>query len=469
MRVVTKFQSPYDKYLFEGIINPEDYYSFVGTCENNVIKNEILEDNSMVCLYVLNTLDHNVKVEPHNPDNIITKFFSGIKRSFFSEDPKTEILQNLEPKILKNILLISIQPLNLLHNVIEYFISLEKSLRPNEEVMIYTISSLTLYKELSSSVFPRESLHKEHGPSEKTELREICSSYGKHTFIDLSLALTAIELFKRRKLVDIYRDKITGNNNLKGIGIDLLNHHDKVINTKYDGNIDFLTKTRISLHHKLYVPKISSKTINLKLIAEFLDTKNKSDECRIGKESYFKRLVPLIPKFNYRIYDKLETFVIKNFKNLYNVLIINTSELRSKDAGVSGTKSSISFKNLLYISVLKWNLIFITFDPENSLAKKDENEDSSQNAEYIYTQLSEIYNNKTFNDSRNELRKLNPDYSLLRDEKELEIGNLLFSGIEQSSKPPHIMVDTLCGIKSYLKKLESSLEVDNIKVDVCEI
>jgi hypothetical protein len=389
---------------------------------------------------VLNTLDHNFKVEPHNPNNILTKFFSSMKTT--QEENSPVISKNI-----KNILLISIQPLNVLHNIIEYFISLEKEIRPKEEVIIYTISSLTLYNEVN------------------TDLKKLINSYGKHTFIDLSLSIVAIELFKRRKLVNIYK---TEDLHLYGIDKNLLNHHDKVINTEFiiqnspellvlkNQNSPELSKV---LKHKLYVPKISKNTINLKNITEFLDRNNKSDEC------FAKRLVPLIPKYNYRIYDKLETFALKsqnlqvnsdNFKDFYNVLIINTLNL--------------SFKNILYISILNWNLIFITLDPEKESTNSSENQST---VEYVYEKLSEIYNNKSFNASRDELKKLNPDYSLLRNEEELIYGKKLFETHKQGEKnfilKPHIVIDTLCGIKSYLKKLESGLEVDSTKLNMLEI
>jgi hypothetical protein len=416
MRILTRFQNSYDKYLFEGIVNPEDYYGFIGTSDvwtgcvvNNSRKensNDVLNENSIISLYVLNTLDHNFKVEPENPENIVTKFFSSMKKT-------SSVSEESSVKNLKNILLISIQPLNVLHNIIDYFISLEKEIRPDTDVTIYTISSLTLYNELEKN--------------EHSQLKKLINSYGKHTFIDLSLAITAIEIFKRRKLINIYKkeflNEVSETNSLKGIDINLINHHDKIVNTKYN--------------HKLYIPKISKNTINLKNISEFLDKGTngslKSEEC------FEKRLTPLIPKFNYRIYDKLETFALNNISKSYNILIINTLNL--------------SFKNLLYISILKWNLIFITLNTES-------------NVEYVYENLSQIYNSKSFDISKNELRKLNPDYSLLRSKEELENEKHIFSNEDLI---PHIMIDTLCGIKSYLKKLESSLEVDNIKICKLEI
>jgi len=392
MKVITRFQSLYDKYLFEGIINPEDLngnsLSFVGTSLNNQILNE-----DIVSLYVLNTLDHNIKIEPDNPDNILTKFFSSIQTS----------------TVQKNLLLISVQHPKVLNDVIEYFSSLEKIHRPDESVIIYTISSLTLFSQLND------------------QIKNIIKYYGKHTYIDITLALTAIELFKRRKLSNIY------NSELKGIGLDLLNHNDKKIKIQVSGDIEAKNDNIF----KIFIPKIKINDDVLKNISEFLDKETngslKSEEC------FAKRLIPLIPKFNYRIYDKLETFALNNVSKSYNVLIINTLNL--------------SFKNLLYISILKWNLIFITLNPES-------------NVEYVYEKLSELYNSKSFDISKNELKKLNPDYSLLRSNDELEAEKHIF---DIKDLIPHIMIDTLCGIKSYLKKLESSLEVDNIKISKLEI
>jgi hypothetical protein len=105
MKVLTRFQSPYDKYLFEGIINPEDYYSFVGTWSGSALNNQILDPETfqvqaktIVSLYVLNTLDHNIKIEPDNPDNILTKFFSSIQTS-----KDAGVLTSSEPPLVQKI------------------------------------------------------------------------------------------------------------------------------------------------------------------------------------------------------------------------------------------------------------------------------------------------------------------------------------------------------------------------------
>lgn len=438
MRVITRFQNPYDKYLFEGIIKPEDYYgTFTGmSLNNNIIKTEQgfgcdEEEIKTVSLYVLNTLDHNIKVEPDNPDNIITRFFSSMEPNRNS--------------VLKNILLISVQHIKLLHEIIDYFTSLEKAHRPNENVMIYTISSLDLFNTVSS----------------ESGVFDIINNYGKHTFIDLSLALTAIELFKRRKLDNIYNSKdskVSG-----GIGLDLLNHNDKKIKLRdKDKDVSSLSSFYI------YVPKFKITEKCIASIYEFLNPEitvlNKSEE------SYVKRLVPMTPIFNYRLYDKLETFYIKSLKKflsqetlklnvpetktLYNILILKSS---------STSSLSISFKILLYISIFKWNLIFLeTENPEEN--------------ESLYNQLSNIYNDKdaSINISRNELKKLNPDYSLLRTEEEVKFWDknchLIFQENNEVSKSiPHILIDKYNDIKTYIKKLESSLEVDNIKINVLEL
>jgi len=445
MKVLTRFQSSYDKYLFEGIINPEDYYSFVGTWSgtalNGNIQNEVSKDSDIVSLYVLNTLDHNIKIEPQNPDNILTKFFSSMKTS----------------PVLKNLLLISIQHPRVLNDVIEYFSSLEKVHRPDKPIVVYTISSLTLFSQLND------------------QIKNIIEYYGKHTYIDLSLALTAIELFKRRKLADIYGSELK---EFKGIGYDLLNHTDKKIHIQASPKI-------------IYVPKIKIDDNVLKNISDFLDKNSKSEEC------FAKRLVPLTPKFNYRLYDKLETFYrrptsiyksleaellgtevpIEN-KFLYNVLIIRTSELKGPSRigteGFSSKSPEISFKILLYISIFKWNLIFF----ENI-------EPSVPEVSECYEQLTSLYNDRTFGSgtegsksseakllkmSKTELKKLNPDYSLLRTEKEIkDFENNMKTIFPDKLTPPHIMIDSYDDIKTYLKKLETSLSMDKIVMRVLEL
>jgi len=420
MKVLTRFQSPYDKYLFEGIINPEDYYSFVGTSLNGQITYSSSE--TIVSLYVLNTLDHTIKIEPENPENIITKFFSSILTS--SKPEVTDTSGTFGFKSVKNLLLISVQHPKVLNDVVAYFSSLEKSIRPNEPVIVYTISSLTLFSQIND------------------QLKNTIEQYGKHTYIDISLALTAIELFKRRKLVDIYGSELK---ELKGIGYDLLNHTDKKV------IIDSLQDTRV-----LYIPKIKIDDNVLKNISEFLDMGT--------NESYCKRLVPLIPKFNYRYYDKLETFYRASLQELkvpyrayvYKVLIIRNSELKV-----------LSFKILLYISIFKWNLIFF---------ESDVSESNQQHISNCYEQLNSIYNDKSVNIkmSKTELKKLNPDYSLLRREKEIKDFENAVKTIFPEQKStisdiPHIMIDNYDDIKTYLKKLENSLSVDKIVMKILEL
>jgi hypothetical protein len=450
MKVLLRFQSPYDKYLFEGIITPEDYYGVSGlqttlkpeTPEKwvgSVLNNKIIENSNIeevIALYILNTLDHNIKIEPDNPDNILTKFFKSMQ-------------ETLSNRVIKNVLLISIQHPKVLNNIIEYFTSLEKKLRPHEDVIVYTISSYLLKNAL-------ETFESEPEPTEgsNSNLYDLINSYGKHTFIDLSLSLTAIELFKRRKLINIYGPEIK---ELKGIGTNLLNHFDKKINT--GSNV-------------VYVPKVKVNTIMFKNIHEFLTLGTEGSKG--SKEGFNKRLLPLIPKFNYRIYDKLETFYIKSFRDsgaklgtsfleknlsfdsLYNILIIKNETLQIK----------LSFKILLYISLFKWNLIFI----QNDEVEEKSFDHTKDVVSDLFEQLSQIYNDKSFETSRNELRKLNSDYSLLRKDEEYKYVNS-FENSERSSKikTPHIIVDKLDSIKNYIKKLESSLKVDNIKINVLYI
>ena len=539
MRVLTRFQSAYDKYLFEGIIKPEDYFginnstpnlsstntsntSFTGTniggtggvWSGTVLNNKIVDshvEEAIVSLYVLNTLDHNTKIEPDNPDNILTRFFSSMKTT--NEDSGDQSSKTL---ISKNMLLISIQNTKVLNDVVAYFTSLEKSIRPKEPVTVYTISSLNLFsKILDIPKSPEPSVLKSPEPSEPSEpsvlkspepsdskisetsfLKTLIDSYGKHTYIDLSLALTAIELFKRRKLFNIYRTIEEGfepskPSVLNGIGINLLNHHDKKIKISTT-NSEFI----------LYVPSFKITECMLKNIYDFLEPINENNKVEDTSlnEKYAKRLVPMLPKFNYRLYDKLETFYIKsvskdlNVKKLYNVLIIKNLD--------------ISYKILLYISIFKWNLIF--FKSDTSSDEKYTEDVSTEKISECYEQLSNIYNdpriagnkvyndlkqssfagNKVYNDlkqssfagkikpskddvlhmSKAELKKLNPDYSLLRTPQEVESFNAQIKTIfPDKVNTPHILIDNYNDIKNYLKKLEISLSVDNISVNVIEL
>ena len=91
----------------------------------------------------------------------------------------------------------------------------------------------------------------------------------------------------------------------------------------------------------------------------------------------------------------------------------------------------------------------------------------------LYEQLSSIYNDKSSGIllSRNELKRLNPDYSLLRSEEEYEHFRMLEKEniVGDFKNIPHIMIDKYDDIKTYLKKLETSLSVDKIVMRILEL
>ena len=248
MRVILRFQNPYDKYLFEGIIDPSDYYYFTGS---NV---EEIKELETISLYVLNTIDKHEDIEL-----LLDKFFASMTTS----------------PVKKNLLLLSPQSTVHYDKIIMKFSNIEKTLRPSEEVVIYGCNSTHTYNFLK--------LYKHN------DLIDTINSYSKHLYIDLNLAMTAIELFNRRKICTNY---------------DLYKISDKKVKSLI---FPFLP-------HALFLK-------NLPNIQKIL---NRDDD----PQNYNNRIINYIPKYTFRIRDIIESFMVYNHDKPCILILENVVDIK---------------------------------------------------------------------------------------------------------------------------------------------
>jgi len=443
MKVLLRFNEAYDKYLFEGIIDHKDLFRreavrifqgpggskdlfkegqspwkrsslgpgnplFTGVVSPPSMNDELTNyevETSRVNIYVLNTLDSLEGLCPSwnlQSKESSFKFFDSIKgpeegQSLFEEH---------------YILLLAPQNPEIFNKIVEIFYNkVSGSSIPSNasgSVIVYNTSFLA-WKNLSknSHIFP--------GP----EL--------KHFQIDMSLALSAIELFNRKNL---NLEVVEKDNYLQGYW------------NQYPQTYDLQIPTPKPLEHlkglKIFKPGIR----NIGDIGNlFLSRKDHKSEGfnRLYKfftsdhhEDYKKRLIPLIPFVNYRILDSLETFHLKLVPFLYKkgtdssslskieeskskiCLVIKLENLKLNFL-VSEIEKFIKLNNSLLISNLfsiPWTHIYLN------------NEDSKSSVletplEFLYNFISEIYAQKKYKTFIKNLKR-NPDYSLLWEDDDVD-------------------------------------------------
>lgn len=354
-KVVLKFLEPYDKYLFEGIIKPEDLFRPEETFSPNSEGTEGLNTSKTIVLYVLNTLDRSFDFENFT-------FFNSISNKTLDSLESSEV-----PSEERNfVLLLAPQNPEIFDKVVELFYNKVKDLKvsPNTVTIFNSCSFLGNFKTSTLSQTPLDN----------------------HFSIDFALSVSAIELFK----------------NFRALGMERTLKQAKTLS---------IPETLKSLKDlNLLTPKISAQTLqSFQNEPEISRLKNffNSDH----HEDYKKRLIPLIPYVPYRLRDTIETF------HLRNISLKDCEELLSSSLSLQITSrfsNEIYGKNLHstifpVLFAIPWTHIYI--EKEDIVSKE-----TLETLEILYNNINEIYAQKIYKTYIKSL-KLNPAYSLIREIK----------------------------------------------------
>ncbi len=357
-KVVLKFLEPYDKYLFEGIIKPEDLFKPEEYFRPNSEGTEGLDVSETIVLYILNTLDRSFDFENFT-------FFNSI-----GNKEQLPIEQTTKSSKERNfVLLLAPQNPEIFDKVVELFYNKVKDLKvpPSNVTIFNSCSFLGNFKTTLSSEAPENN----------------------HFSIDFALSVSAIELFK----------------NFRALGID------KVLQQAKTLSIPESLKSLKDLN--LLTPKISAQTLqNFQSEPEISRLKNffNSDH----HEDYKKRLIPLIPYVPYRLRDIIETFHLKTFRLEKSQ---SCEELLSSSLSLQITSR---FSNEIYgknlhstifpvLFAIPWTHIYIEKEDIVSL-------ETLETLESLYNNINEIYAQKIYKTYIKSL-KPNPAYSLIREIK----------------------------------------------------
>lgn len=434
MKVLLRFNEAYDKYLFEGVIDPKDLFKSEASCGGAVSPggplftgvvsppsmNEELSERlgsvasndfvagdyvSKVNIYVLNTLDSSDHLGSEESSGLFT-FFNSIT------EPLKKVPSSHEDRIkdfsLKETYILLLAPQNpeIFNSVVEKFYNKVSGTEGfNGSVIVYNTSCLVwkqYLKNLSSS-----------NSDSRPELERFSKSFPKHFQIDMSLTLSTIELFNRKHLNSID----SNNNNSLILPCDL-----PISIPKKLQHLKGLKIFKPGFSGRKFSNSSNDDVVELSRLYNFFTSDHHED--------YRKRLIPLIPFVNYRINDSLETFHLK-LVPLYKgskpqtTLVIKLEKLKVNFL-VSEIEKFTKLNNSLLISNLfsiPWTHIYLNIEDSTELEKLKpsvpETPMEKSSLEFLYNFISEIYAQKHFKTFIKNLKR-NPDYSLLWEDDDID-------------------------------------------------